>query len=209
MQLLPSTAERVAQGRGEPSPADSLYDPDVNVALGVAHLADLMRLYGGDPLRATAAYNGGEEAVARWQQRYGALPPDEFVESITYRQTRDYVKKVMGNYRRYQQLYRSETNHGSHGRGRHPRDPWSAFAASRTHRRHAHRARPTATTAAATPSSYRSICPRSCFAALPTYQPNAPMAIDHAAAPMMFSSAKRTADTSLIPSASGVTLRRP
>ena len=105
MQLLPSTAERVASGRGEPSPADHLYDPDVNVALGVAHLADLMRLYGGDPLKATAAYNGGEEAVARWQQRYGTLPPDEFVESITYRETRDYVKKVMGNYRRYQQLY--------------------------------------------------------------------------------------------------------
>ena len=33
------------------------------------------------------------------------LTPDEFVESITYRETRDYVKKVMGNYRRYQQLY--------------------------------------------------------------------------------------------------------
>ena len=105
MQLLPGTAERVARERGEPSPVDHLYDPDVNVALGVAHLADLMRAYGGDPLKAAAAYNGGEEAVARWQQRYGALPADEFVENITYRETRDYVKKVMGNYRRYQQLY--------------------------------------------------------------------------------------------------------
>lgn len=110
MQLLPSTAERVARGRGEPSPADHLYDPDVNVALGVAHLADLMRLYGGDPLKATAAYNGGEEAVTRWQQRYGALPPDEFVESITYRETRDYVKKVVANYCAYQQQY-SSTEH--------------------------------------------------------------------------------------------------
>lgn len=105
MQLLPSTAERVASSRGLPPPADQLYEPDVNVTLGVAHLADLLRLYGGDPLKAFAAYNGGEEAVARWQQRFGGLPPDEFVESITYRETRDYVKKVMGNYRRYQQLY--------------------------------------------------------------------------------------------------------
>ena len=105
MQLLPSTAERVATSRGLPSPADRLYDPNVNIALGVAHLADLMRAYDGDPLKAFAAYNGGEEAVARWQQRFGALPADEFVESITYRETRDYVKKVMGNYRRYQQLY--------------------------------------------------------------------------------------------------------
>ena len=105
MQLLPSTAAQVARERGEPSPVDHLYDPEVNVSLGVAHLADLMRRYGGDPLKATAAYNGGAEAVARWEQRFGTLPPDEFVESITYRETRDYVKKVMGNYRRYQQLY--------------------------------------------------------------------------------------------------------
>lgn len=105
MQLLPSTAEQVARERGRPAPTDQLYDPEVNVALGVAHLADLMRQYGGDPLKATAAYNGGADAVARWQQRFGALPGDEFVENITYRETRDYVKKVMGNYRRYQQLY--------------------------------------------------------------------------------------------------------
>jgi soluble lytic murein transglycosylase len=108
MQLLPSTAEQVARERGRPSPTDQLYDPEVNVTLGVAHLADLMRQYGGDPLKATAAYNGGADAVARWQQRFGTLPPDEFVENITYRETRDYVKKVMGNYRRYQQLYAAE-----------------------------------------------------------------------------------------------------
>jgi soluble lytic murein transglycosylase len=95
----------VARSRGAPVTADRLYDPDLNIALGVAHLADLLRAYDGDPLRACAAYNGGEEAVARWQQRFGTLPPDEFVESITYRETRDYVKQVMGNYRRYQQLY--------------------------------------------------------------------------------------------------------
>ncbi|MFN8643507.1 MAG: transglycosylase SLT domain-containing protein [Candidatus Binatia bacterium] len=105
MQLLPSTAERVARGRGLPPPADHLEEPAVNIALGTAHLADLLRSYDGDPLKAFAAYNGGEEAVARWQQRFGALPGDELVENITYRETRDYVKKVMGNYRRYQQLY--------------------------------------------------------------------------------------------------------
>lgn len=105
MQLLPSTAAQVARERGRPSPVDALYDPEVNVALGIAHLADLLRRYGNDPLRAIAAYNGGPDAVARWQQRFGTLPPDEFIESITYRETRDYVKKVMGNYRRYQEAY--------------------------------------------------------------------------------------------------------
>ncbi|MGD9763537.1 MAG: transglycosylase SLT domain-containing protein [Candidatus Binatia bacterium] len=105
MQLLPSTADRVARQHGMPSPTDQLYQPETNVALGVTYLGELLRRYGGDPLKAFAAYNGGEQAVARWQERYGHLPPDEFVESITYRETRDYVKRVIGNYRRYQQLY--------------------------------------------------------------------------------------------------------
>jgi len=105
MQLLPSTAARIASTRGEAAPADRLTDPNVNVALGTAYLATLLAEYGGDPQKALAAYNGGEDAVARWQQRFGTLDGDEWVESITYRETRDYVKKVLGNYRRYEQLY--------------------------------------------------------------------------------------------------------
>jgi len=105
MQLLPSTAEQVAQRTGQPSPSGRLYDPDTNVTLGVAHLHELMQSYGGNPIKALAAYNGGEAAVAKWQARFGALDADEFVESITYRETRDYVKRVIGNYRRYQIEY--------------------------------------------------------------------------------------------------------
>lgn len=105
MQLLPSTAERVARNLGQPSPTGQLYDPDVNISLGVAHLQELLQNYQGDQLKVLAAYNGGENAVAKWEQRFGTLPPDEFVENITYRETRDYVKRVMGNYRRYQIEY--------------------------------------------------------------------------------------------------------
>lgn len=105
MQLLPSTAERVARDTGQPSPDGKLYDPETNIALGVAHLRELMQAYQGNELKVLAAYNGGPAAVSKWEQRFGALPPDEFVESITYRETRDYVKRVMGNYRRYQIEY--------------------------------------------------------------------------------------------------------
>jgi soluble lytic murein transglycosylase len=105
MQLLPSTAEAVASRTGQPSPSGKLYDPDVNISLGIAHLQELLAAYQGDQVKTLAAYNGGEEAVARWQRRFGTLEPDEFVESITYRETRDYVKRVLGNYRRYQQEY--------------------------------------------------------------------------------------------------------
>ncbi|MEO8605143.1 MAG: transglycosylase SLT domain-containing protein [bacterium] len=105
MQLLPSTAERVARGRGQAPPTDQLTDVDVNIGLGTAYLAALLNEFDRDPQKALAAYNGGEEAVGRWQQRFGGLDGDEWVESITYRETRDYVKKVMGNYQRYRQLY--------------------------------------------------------------------------------------------------------
>lgn len=105
MQLLPSTAERTASNIGAPSPAGQLYDPDVNISLGVAHMQELLRDYGGDPVKVLAAYNAGPSAVAKWEARFGTLPPDEFVESITYRETRDYVKRVLGNYRRYQIEY--------------------------------------------------------------------------------------------------------
>ena len=107
MQLLPSTAERIAQRLGQPSPVGQLYDPDTNITLGVAHLQQLLNAYDGDQIKVLAAYNGGESAVAKWQQRFGGLEPDEFVESITYRETRDYVKRVMGNYQRYQREYRA------------------------------------------------------------------------------------------------------
>jgi soluble lytic murein transglycosylase len=104
MQLLPSTARRVARRLGRAEPGD-LYDPDVNVDLGTAHLDELLREHAGDWIPTLAAYNGGEAALAKWERRFGDLPPDEFVESITYRETKDYVKRVLGHYRRYRTIY--------------------------------------------------------------------------------------------------------
>ena len=68
-------------------------------------MGELLRRYDGNVFKTLAAYNGGEEAVAKWERRFPSVEGDEFVESITYRETRDYVKKVLSHYRRYQQLY--------------------------------------------------------------------------------------------------------
>ena len=84
--------------------ATELTESDINIALGVRYLRGLLSRF-ADPLKAVAAYNGGEAAVEKWQRQFGELEPDEFVESITYRETRDYVKRVMANYRQYVQLY--------------------------------------------------------------------------------------------------------
>jgi soluble lytic murein transglycosylase len=105
MQLLPSTAERVASSSPEPIDVGDLNDPDVNIALGVRYLRSLSDRFGGDPLKVVAAYNGGEDAVDKWQQQAAGLEADELVESITYRETRDYVKRVLANYQHYGRLY--------------------------------------------------------------------------------------------------------
>jgi len=105
MQLLPSTAADVARRIGQPADDLDLFDPETNITLGTAHLAELAERYGGDRIRVLAAYNAGATAVDKWQARFGTLPPDEFVESITYRETRDYVKRILANMRRYQRLY--------------------------------------------------------------------------------------------------------
>ena len=80
MQLMPRTA--VALG------VQDALDPQDNLDGGVRHLSELLALYGGDLKRALAAYNAGAGAVAR----HGGLPP--------YRETRDYVRKVLERYGR-------------------------------------------------------------------------------------------------------------
>ncbi|MEO6026963.1 MAG: transglycosylase SLT domain-containing protein [Candidatus Binatia bacterium] len=102
MQLLPSTASRVAGTTMEPR---QLFDPTTNIGLGTRYLRQLLDRYDGNLAKALAAYNGGEEAVAKWERRTPGAATDEFVETISYRETRHYVKQVLGNYRRYRRLY--------------------------------------------------------------------------------------------------------
>ena len=102
MQLLPSTGDRIARQIGEESP--NLYDPKTNVRLGTTYLRNLFDMFQGDRFRAVAAYNGGEHAVEGWNRKFPG-DDDEWVENIGYRETRDYVKKVIGGRREYLLLY--------------------------------------------------------------------------------------------------------
>jgi soluble lytic murein transglycosylase-like protein len=103
MQLLPTTARRVA---GDANiGGEDLFEPALNIRLGSAYLAELSRRYDGEPIFMLAGYNAGEAAADTWRARYGKLDIDERIERITYRETRDYVKKVLANYRNYLRLY--------------------------------------------------------------------------------------------------------
>lgn len=108
MQLLPGTARDLAVASGRPVPdRDALHRVRTNIDFGTSLLRRLLDQYGGSRVKALAAYNAGERAVAKWELRYGGRPEDEFVELISYRETRDYVKAVLTHYEIYRQLYAS------------------------------------------------------------------------------------------------------
>ena len=107
MQLLPSTASRVSGIT--PETTLPLSDPTFNIQTGAAYLRQLLDRYSENFVLAIAAYNSGENAVDRWLRRYPGLAPDEFVEHISYRETRNYVRQVMKNYRTYLRMYGSGT----------------------------------------------------------------------------------------------------
>ena len=103
MQLLPKTAARMTNAASVS--LQSLTDPEFNISTGTAYLRQLVQQFDGNTAMAVAAYNAGENAVEKWRARYAGLELDEFVESISYRETRNYVKLVMRNYRMYRRLY--------------------------------------------------------------------------------------------------------
>jgi soluble lytic murein transglycosylase len=103
MQLMPATARRVArQYRMRYSRQRLNSDPKYNVELGRRYLADMIDKFGGSYILAVGAYNAGPNAVKRWirrngDPRNGIVDPIDWIELIPYRETRDYVQRVMGN----------------------------------------------------------------------------------------------------------------
>ena len=96
MQLLPGTAELVAKRNGlNWGGGDTLYDPTVNITLGTRYLAQMAERYNGAPWLASAAYNAGPGRVDQWLAARGTLAPDLFVATIPFKETREYVARVM------------------------------------------------------------------------------------------------------------------
>lgn len=96
MQILPGTGAGVAARLGIPwGGADSLFDPDTNIILGTAYLRQLMDKYGGLPYQVIAGYNAGPAPLARWQSQRPGMDPDFWIETISYKETRDYVARVL------------------------------------------------------------------------------------------------------------------
>lgn len=104
MQLLPSTARMYARKLKMRYSSRLLTDPESNIRLGTAYLADKIREF-GDLHLVLASYNAGEGAVRRWQSERPGLEDAEFIDDIPYPETQLYVKKILGTTEDYRRLY--------------------------------------------------------------------------------------------------------
>jgi len=105
MQLLPSNGKRLAREEGIANfQTFHLLDPETNIRLGTRYLKQTLDKFGGVPEYALAAYNAGDNRVEDWQAAgpYGGI--DEFVESIPFTQTRDYVQAILRNIEIYREI---------------------------------------------------------------------------------------------------------
>ncbi|MBI3072357.1 MAG: lytic transglycosylase domain-containing protein [Deltaproteobacteria bacterium] len=107
MQILPSTAKKIAAQRGMPFDARDLTAISKNIDFGVWYLRELLTKFHDQLPLAIAAYNGGPHNVAAWLDNKAApaRTMDEFLEDIPFRETRFYVRKVIAAVGVYRKLY--------------------------------------------------------------------------------------------------------
>ena len=106
MQLLPSVGKEIAKKEGMRGfqPA-SLLNPSVNLQLGTRNLRLVLDRFGGQAEYALAAYNAGDVPVRQWLSAGDYKDVPEFVESIPYTETREYVQAILRNREMYRTLY--------------------------------------------------------------------------------------------------------
>ncbi|MEL7634785.1 MULTISPECIES: lytic transglycosylase domain-containing protein [Sporomusa] len=106
MQIMPDTGRWIAeQLNHEKFMIADLTDPDINIRFGTWYLASLKKEFHDNEVLYLAAYNGGRGNVKQWMQRYGWSEDFADIKQIPFKETREYVEKVMHNKKRYQELY--------------------------------------------------------------------------------------------------------
>jgi soluble lytic murein transglycosylase len=106
MQILPSTAYFLAGlSGGSQFTATDLATPSINVAYGSYYLRYLLDHYGGDEMLAVAAYNAGMSHVDTWVAAARASGSRMDEAAIPFRETREYVQRVLGAQRDYRDTY--------------------------------------------------------------------------------------------------------
>jgi soluble lytic murein transglycosylase len=114
MQLLPSVGKSMAKEEGiRHFETNDLLDPNINIRLGTRYLRQTLEKFNRQPEYTFAAYNAGDNRVTDWQSIGNYRGIDEFVESIPFTETREYVQAIIRN----QQIYR-ELDHAANTQDR-------------------------------------------------------------------------------------------
>lgn len=96
MQLMPATAKETVKRNALPVKAQDLHNEKVNSMIGTAHLGELSRLYDGNRILASAAYNAGKHRANAWLKRSSrAQSFDVWIDTIPFKETRNYVQNVL------------------------------------------------------------------------------------------------------------------
>ncbi|NDQ58803.1 MAG: lytic transglycosylase domain-containing protein, partial [Acidipila sp.] len=103
MQIVPGTAKRLARSLKMRFSRAKLFQPEYNLELGTKYLADLLRLF-GNVESVLAAYDAGEDRIPGWQSERNYEETAEFVDSIPFTETREYVQIVKRNAEIYRRL---------------------------------------------------------------------------------------------------------
>lgn len=108
LQIMPATGKMLAGKEGlENFEPRQLFNAYMNIRLGIRYLVDLKAEYNDDYMYVLGNYNAGPKPTKRWQAAGEGKHWDVRAEEISYWETRDYVKRVMGNYWIYQEIYDS------------------------------------------------------------------------------------------------------
>ncbi|WP_286234183.1 transglycosylase SLT domain-containing protein [Thalassotalea sediminis] len=102
MQIMPGTAKQLT--RKKKLSNKYLFNSENNIRLGTKYLRNLLDRHDGNQILATAAYNAGPYRVKKWLAANDSLPADIWIETIPYKETREYVKSVLA----YQQIYQQK-----------------------------------------------------------------------------------------------------
>jgi soluble lytic murein transglycosylase len=106
MQLILPTGKTMGRAVGVPiTSSHSLMNPSVNIQLGTEYLKGQLSNWDGDWTRTLAAYNAGPSRVRQWLTASNFREPAEFVESIPFNETREYVQAVLRNAEMYKTIY--------------------------------------------------------------------------------------------------------
>jgi soluble lytic murein transglycosylase len=105
LQMIPATTRRVASALDLPYTEDLLWDAELNIKTGSWYIGRLLSKFRGQVPIGSGSFNSGPRPWMRWIDEHGDRPIDEMIELVSYRQTREYAKKVTETYARYQYLY--------------------------------------------------------------------------------------------------------